>query len=230
MTDPTRLFTDRGYLAGSQYATGSNLAARQSIYAYAEPKVDLVTWALEQVEWSGDERTLDVGCGNGVYLRHLAQLGPRMLVGADLSAGMVREVVDNWPDGRRSSLLVADVQQAPFVDGCFDVALAMHMLYHVPDMTEAARELRRVVRPGGTVLAVDQWRRALAGAAEPVCRRGGSCVRGAGGAVINRIGAFRIGTHAGAFVCRRRRCRGPERGELCGLGHTLKGCRRSPRA
>ena len=33
------------------------------------------------------------------------------------------------------------------------MGLAMHMLYHVPDMQAAVRELRRVVKPGGTVLA-----------------------------------------------------------------------------
>ena len=34
-----------------------------------------------------------------------------------------------------------------------DVALAMHMLYHVPDIPAAVRELRRSTRPVGTVLA-----------------------------------------------------------------------------
>src|SRR5262245_30071294 len=47
---------------------------------------------------------------------------------------------------------VADAQALPLADGCLDVALFLHMLYHVPDPTRAVRELRRVVRPTGTVL------------------------------------------------------------------------------
>jgi ubiquinone/menaquinone biosynthesis C-methylase UbiE len=50
--------------------------------------------------------------------------------------------------------VVADAQALPLPDASLDVALAMHMLYHVPDIEQAARELRRVLRPGGTLLAV----------------------------------------------------------------------------
>jgi ubiquinone/menaquinone biosynthesis C-methylase UbiE len=51
-------------------------------------------------------------------------------------------------------LLVGDVQALPFADDAFDVTLAMHMLYHVPDRPRAIAELRRVLRPGGVALAV----------------------------------------------------------------------------
>jgi SAM-dependent methyltransferase len=53
----------------------------------------------------------------------------------------------------RLSLIQADAQRLPLRDGAVDVALAMHMLYHVPDVRAAVRELRCIVRPGGTVLA-----------------------------------------------------------------------------
>jgi SAM-dependent methyltransferase len=49
---------------------------------------------------------------------------------------------------------VADVQALPLRSASLDVALAMHMLYHVPDIAQAARELRRVLRPGGILLAI----------------------------------------------------------------------------
>ena len=51
------------------------------------------------------------------------------------------------------SLIQADAQRLPLSDGSVDVALAMHMLYHVPDIPAAVAELRRVTRPGGMVLA-----------------------------------------------------------------------------
>ena len=47
----------------------------------------------------------------------------------------------------------ASVAALPFAAGTFDAVLAMHMLYHAPDVTAAVVELRRVLRPGGVVLA-----------------------------------------------------------------------------
>jgi SAM-dependent methyltransferase len=52
------------------------------------------------------------------------------------------------------ALLNADLTALPLRDGAVDVALAVHMLYHVPDREAAIRELRRVVAVGGTCVAV----------------------------------------------------------------------------
>jgi SAM-dependent methyltransferase len=48
---------------------------------------------------------------------------------------------------------VGDVQELPFSDGEFDVAVANHMLYHVPDVDRGLAELARVLRPGGRLVA-----------------------------------------------------------------------------
>jgi ubiquinone/menaquinone biosynthesis C-methylase UbiE len=98
---------------------------------------------------------LDVGCGPGQYLRRLAQKPGLRLIAMDLSRGMLADLASAWdaaaPIPRRA---VADIQALPLPDASLDVALAMHMLYHVPDIERAARELRRVLLPGGTLLAV----------------------------------------------------------------------------
>jgi SAM-dependent methyltransferase len=83
----------------------------------------------------------DIGCGNGTYLRALSEAGA-VALGLDLSAGMLRAV----PDGH-SDLALADAQSLPLRTGCVDAAIAMHMLYHVPDPALAVREARRVLRP-----------------------------------------------------------------------------------
>jgi SAM-dependent methyltransferase len=57
--------------------------------------------------------------------------------------------------------LVGDVQELPFDDGEFDVAVANHMLYHVPDLDRALRELVRVLRPGGRLVATTNGVRGL---------------------------------------------------------------------
>jgi SAM-dependent methyltransferase len=136
----------------TQYATDGNLAARQRLWSSGRriPEFDLFSWVLDVADVNqGDMgRILDVGCGNGAYERALVtrgHRGPRVAI--DLSAGMVPFVTD-------AAVGQADVQALPFAPGCFDLVLAPHMLYHVPDIEGAAREIRRVLRRGGRLVAV----------------------------------------------------------------------------
>jgi ubiquinone/menaquinone biosynthesis C-methylase UbiE len=56
---------------------------------------------------------------------------------------------------------LGDVQELPFGDREFDAAVANHMLYHVPDLDRALRELVRVLRPGGRLVASTNGVRSL---------------------------------------------------------------------
>ena len=143
--------TSRDYIA-QQYGDDRNLAARQSIYAFQSPRLNLHASSIDLAQLAGDESVLDVGCGNGRYLAELRTRGHRGFVcGADLSDGMLRSA---RPAAGADPLLVSDAQSLPFASESFDVALMMHMLYHVPDRPKALAEIRRVVRPGGAVLVL----------------------------------------------------------------------------
>ncbi|MBI3943826.1 MAG: class I SAM-dependent methyltransferase [Chloroflexi bacterium] len=150
---PSALYTDRRHLTTASYGDSANLLSRVNIYQYQEPHIDFVSWSLDQIPWRGNESVIDVGCGPGLYLRQLAQRPGVQLTGLDLSQGMLTDLVKNWDSTfRLPALAVADAQTLPLPDASGDVALAMHMLYHVPDILQAVQELRRVVRPGGTLL------------------------------------------------------------------------------
>jgi SAM-dependent methyltransferase len=150
--DEPVLLTDRDYLQTRQYRTDANLAARQSIYQYQRPMVDLPAAVLDLAELAGSETIADIGCGNGIYLAELMRRGHAgRVIGADLSAGMLHAA-------RRAAagagLTAGDAAALPFADGVTDITLAPHMLYHVPDRLAAVRELRRVTCDGGQVLVV----------------------------------------------------------------------------
>jgi ubiquinone/menaquinone biosynthesis C-methylase UbiE len=148
--DPWNPWADQSYLRDVQYKTDVNLAARQSIYAYQQPRIDLARETLELAGLGGRETVADVGCGNGAYLAELARRGHSgPVLGADMSPGMLRAARDRAP---RAGLLVADAMALPLRDATADLTLAMHMLYHVPDPDRAVRELRRVTRPGGRLI------------------------------------------------------------------------------
>ena len=143
-------WTDQSYLRETQYKTDVNLAARQSIYAYQQPRIDLARETLELAGLGGRETVADIGCGNGAYLAELARRGHAgPVLGADMSPGMLRAARNRGP---RAGLLVADAMALPLRDSTADLTLAMHMLYHVPDPDRAVRELRRVTRPGGRLI------------------------------------------------------------------------------
>jgi SAM-dependent methyltransferase len=142
--------TDRVQLARA-YADGAKFEARRSLYTYMRPAPDFGEWALGHLDLEPGAGVLDVGCGPGHYFAALVARGPAgVVVGVDLSTGMLREARD-----RSGAPTVANASAAalPFDAGAFDAALAMHMLYHVPDVAGAVAELRRVLRPDGVLLA-----------------------------------------------------------------------------
>jgi ubiquinone/menaquinone biosynthesis C-methylase UbiE len=144
--------TGRRMLTGSAYADDRHIRARMSIYAHAETAAD-PRWRTSVIPWDGTQIVADVGCGNGFDLRQIVPQGRcRHAIGLDLSAGMLRSLEDLRQSGRLS-LVQADAQRLPLSDRTVDVAMAMHMLYHVPDIPAAIGELRRITKPGGTVLA-----------------------------------------------------------------------------
>jgi SAM-dependent methyltransferase len=110
----------------------------------------------ERVTTSTD--CLDVGCGDGRTGLWLARRA-RSYVGVDVSESAVRAARLRGMDAR----LVADAALLPFPDRSFDVALCIEVLEHLFDPEGAAAEIRRVLRPGGTlVVSVPNcafWRR-----------------------------------------------------------------------
>lgn len=131
----------------TQYADDSNLRARQRLWEHQDPPFDIVGWVLDLAGVSEGHRVLDVGCGNGAYLRALRDRRAAA-VGCDFSRGMARAAAAHGP------VVNGDVQALPFAAARFDVVLAPHMLYHVADRAMAAREMRRVLRPDGVCVAV----------------------------------------------------------------------------
>ncbi|MDW6060047.1 class I SAM-dependent methyltransferase [Streptomyces sp. FXJ1.4098] len=137
--------TDRGRLAGRAYKSDRDLAARQSLYQWQTPRYDLPGIVAQHL--SGVRgRVVDVGCGNGKFVRRLRQDRPDLVVlGLDIAPGILA--------GVPGPVAVADATRLPLASASMDAALALHMLYHVPDIAEAVKELSRVVSRDGLVVA-----------------------------------------------------------------------------
>ncbi len=96
------------------------------------------------------QRALEVGCGTGYLSRLLQKERGWPLTAADYSR-------DGLAYARRMGVLrpvQADVRALPFASGAFDIVLAIDMLAHLPrgEEQEGARELARVLKPGGLLV------------------------------------------------------------------------------
>jgi SAM-dependent methyltransferase len=138
-----------------EYATEDGLRARASVYGgLAGP--DSLQMAFDAVREAAPERVLEVGCGWGAFAARMQEELGATVVAIDLSPRMVELARQRGVDAREG-----DVQQLPVEDATFDCAVANCMLYHAADIDRALAELRRVLRPGGRLVATTNGKRHL---------------------------------------------------------------------
>jgi ubiquinone/menaquinone biosynthesis C-methylase UbiE len=103
-------------------------------------------------------RVLDVGCGTGYLGLGLAAAGQvDDLHLVDLSPGMLARAGANADGlGVRATFVRASATTLPYPDATFDAVVSRGVLHHLHDVPAALREWRRVVRPGGPVLALSE--------------------------------------------------------------------------
>lgn len=147
---------DQEYLRTVQYATQTRLNARTSLHTkYSTAQIPWFEWLRHQVDLTGALQVLEVGCGTGQFWEGAPQeWDANDLTITDLARSMV-DMTTAKVTGHANSVtgIECDVQELPFPDGSFDAVIANQMLYHVPDPTLAIRELARVLRPHGVLLA-----------------------------------------------------------------------------
>lgn len=103
---------------------------------------------VELVErYARGKDVLEVGCGTGLILSRTSQFA-RHAVGIDLSGGMLAKAAE-----RGLRVAQASATELPIATASVDVAYSFKVLAHIPDIAGALREMARVVRPGGWVLA-----------------------------------------------------------------------------
>jgi SAM-dependent methyltransferase len=125
--------------------------------------VDLDKLGLRRGDW-----LLDAGCGGGRHCFGALDRGAHS-VGLDLDVPSLRiaragihERRGRASDKLHGGVLQGDVFHLPFPDGAFDRAICSEVMEHVHDYGAAARELARVLRPGGTLgvtipTAITEW-------------------------------------------------------------------------
>jgi SAM-dependent methyltransferase len=102
------------------------------------------------------ERSLEIGAGTGYFTLHLLAAGvAEEAVATDISPGMLealRRNAERMGLGDDVETATCAAEELPFEDESFDLVLGHAVLHHIPDLQRAFAEMRRVLRPGGTIL------------------------------------------------------------------------------
>jgi SAM-dependent methyltransferase len=105
----------------------------------------------EAVDLEAGSRVLDVACGNGNASLAAARRWCKV-TGLDYVPELLRRAGDRArAEGFDLDLVEGDAEKLPFEDARFDVALSTYGIMFAPDQEQAAREITRVVKPGGTI-------------------------------------------------------------------------------
>jgi ubiquinone/menaquinone biosynthesis C-methylase UbiE len=117
------------------------------------------TAALALARAPSPRRVLDVGCGTGYLLRHLASLCPDAaeLAGIDAAPAMVDTAREAASSEARLSFLVGTAEELPWPDGTFDLVVSSTSFDHWADQRAGLGQCARVLAPGGRFVLVDQF-------------------------------------------------------------------------
>ena len=119
---------------------------------------EVTGWALSYWEMQEDDRVLDIGCGGGATLHRMAEkVTSGHVTGVDYSDVSVetsrRNNEKNISSGKMD-VLEGSVENLPFADDSFDKIITVESFYFWPDPQENLKEVRRVLKAGGTFLLV----------------------------------------------------------------------------
>ena len=118
---------------------------------------DIDEWIEKYVAKAPRHHIFDLGCGNGnhlrIYLAHVEKGGT--VTGLDRDAKLIEEARSTYRDARNLTLKVGSMDDPlPFPDGSFDLCFCNFAIYNAADPEETLEELRRVMKPGASLVLI----------------------------------------------------------------------------
>lgn len=141
----------------SQYRDGTNLGVRQRFHQlYSENKEGWPAWVFRNLSLPESGSVLELGCSNADLWRNsVHRVSPTLRITlTDISPGLLDKAKENLgPHAGRFHFEQVDACRLPYETGTFDVIIANHMLYHLPDLDMALSGMRRILKNDGLFYA-----------------------------------------------------------------------------
>jgi SAM-dependent methyltransferase len=169
---------------GKQFSRPHGLLGRLAARAMRGGNAPLNLWMVDLLHVAPGDRVLEVGFGPGVALAALLERASAGFVaGVDTSGLMVRQARSRHAEAiaaGRLELHEGDAGSLPFADASFDKVCGAHVIYFWPDPVVTVGELRRVLRPGGTLAVGYQERERMPSPARASLPEAGARLYGPG--------------------------------------------------
>jgi SAM-dependent methyltransferase len=137
----------------NQYQTASNLNARIRLHQqFSTNTYGWQHWIFDQLKLHPGSCILELGCGAGnLLLENITHIPTQLeITVSDFSPGMLEQAKQNLQNNLPYfHFKVVDAQFIPFDKNSFDIVIANHMLYHLPDKRKALLEIKRVLKQTG---------------------------------------------------------------------------------
>ncbi len=137
---------------GYWYPVPSNLALKiLSVPPY-------VNYAIQELGDIRNKMVLDCGTGSGMTAALLSRRAAAHSFDIEDSASIAKRIVAEYGNISNVHFKVMNMCSLEYADNSFDAALGIQMLHHVGNIREAAKELNRVLKPGGKAVFAETWR------------------------------------------------------------------------
>ena len=138
------------------YIKSDTLTTRIGLHdKYSVNKYGFGNWVFDQYIFKEGYRILELGCGTAVMWQNKYGRIPNnsKIILSDFSPLMVQKAKDLLHNNPAFSFEQINIEEIPYDDQSFDIVIANHMLYHVPDLNKALSEVSRVLKTHGIFYA-----------------------------------------------------------------------------
>ncbi|NME81978.1 methyltransferase domain-containing protein [Clostridium sp. SM-530-WT-3G] len=135
-----------------QYKNDKNLNARKNLHSCNINKIDWDKWCYKQIDFKKNSRVLEIGCGTGkLWEKNKEDIDETLdITVSDFSKNMLKIAKQKLKAiDRKFNFQEINAENIPYDDNTFDIVIAEHMIYLVPNMEQALSEIKRVLVPGG---------------------------------------------------------------------------------
>ena len=124
---------------------------------------NVTRWGLGHISINKDDTILDIGCGGGKTINTLAKIAAEgEIFGIDyseVSVAVSTRINKRLIEKGQVKILHASVDSLPFSDDMFNLVIAVESYYFWPDLINNLKEIRRVLKTGGSVILVNEMYR-----------------------------------------------------------------------
>ena len=148
--------TSKTQSLSAQYKNATNIAARIQLHRdYSVNHEGWFPWLFKNLHLQSGMKVLEVGSGNGsLWSQNITKIPEDIsVIVSDVSVGMVSDAQEEI--GKQAGFEYEEInaEKLPFPDNTFDLVIANHMLFYCDDIGKAISEIKRVLKPGGRLVA-----------------------------------------------------------------------------